>query len=108
MSSINIHTAVATKTNQKHLPLPWYNKKQWLAMKAFCIDADAFCDNYTEWRKAADKVIVEVTNRGFDVKLLPIHLKTFQGWCSYHRMQPNKNARKLFIEYLLEREKQER
>ena len=108
MSSSNDNTAISQKIGQKNLPLPWYNKKQWLAMKAFCIDTEAFCDSYSEWQKAADKIIVEVTNRGFDVKLLPIYLKTFQGWCSYHRMQPNKNARKLFIDYLLEREKEDR
>ena len=85
--------------------VPWYTEMQWLDMKALCTDPENFFESYGEWRREADKAIVEITNRGLHVKRLFIYVDTFKGWCTYHRLQTNKLARKKFISYLLNRER---
>ena len=85
--------------------LPWYTKSQWLATKSYCMDPESFFNSYADWRREADKAIVEISNRGLEVKLLPIYIETFKGWCNYHHMQPNKTARRRFTNYLLKRER---
>lgn len=99
------NTLEAQHNKELQVGVPWYTEMQWLEMKALCSDTDNFFDSYQEWRREADKAIVEITNRGLYVKRLFIYVETFKGWCSYHRLQTNKKARKKFISYLLNRER---
>jgi len=95
----------AEHNKELQVGVPWYSEMQWLEMKALCTDQENFYETYGEWRREADKAIVEISNRGLHVKRLFIYVETFKGWCSYHRLQANKNARKKFINYLLNRER---
>tara|TARA_R110002096_G_scaffold176819_4_gene353245 strand:- start:987 stop:1310 length:324 start_codon:yes stop_codon:yes gene_type:complete len=97
--------AIDAGNNKLVVGLPWYTKRQWLATKSYCSDPKTFFNSFNEWRSEADKAIIEISNRGLDVKLLPIYIETFSGWCAYHHMQPNKSARRKFTNYLMKRER---
>lgn len=84
--------------------LPWYSEEEWLATREYCSDHDSFFDSYDQWKREAERAVVVISNMGYEVKLLPIYLETFKGWCNFHRIQPNKHARKRFTNYLLKRD----
>ena len=84
--------------------LPWYSEDEWLSTKQYCSDPESFFDDYKQWKREAERAVVVISNMGYDVKLLPIYHETFKGWCTFHRIQPNKRARRRFTNYLLKRD----
>ena len=100
-----LEAAKSRNSSQKTvIGLPWYSEEEWRHMQQYCSDPESFYDNYGQWKREAERAVVTISNLGYVVKMLPIFHETFKGWCAFHRMRPNKLARKRFTSYLLKRE----
>ncbi len=83
--------------------IPWYSERSWKKMKEISTDQDNFHDSYQLWLAHADKSVVILTNRNKPFERLNIDPISYSWWCENQAIKRDKQSRRAYIQYLLEK-----
>ena len=81
---------------QPVLAVAWYSEEEWPAWRGSVTDPDKFEDDYSEWKRTAEKTIKELEKQGASVRRAPIRLHSFLRWCAENKRTADASARAAF------------
>ncbi|HKJ30895.1 MAG TPA: hypothetical protein VKA34_03665 [Balneolales bacterium] len=77
--------------------LLWWKPEQWERAKEICIDGDDFEPDYQEWKKMAERKLIELHQQGINIVKVEIDLDEFINWCNENGKSTDGNARTEFV-----------
>lgn len=76
--------------------MAWYEREDWLALKALFTDSDKLHASYDDWLAAAELGFKHMTDRGQLIIKVPISPEVFAKWCKEKGLEPNAHARSMY------------
>jgi hypothetical protein len=73
--------------------LAWYRPEQWHRLLEVSEDSDNMESEFEEWRKSAEKAIVNFTAAGVQVRKVDIDVEELVEWCRDNGLPVNIKAR---------------
>jgi len=79
------------------LGVAWYSEDEWPAWRSSVADPDRFEEDYSDWKRTAEKTIEEFERQGTSVRKVPIRLHSFLRWCAERNRTADAGARAAFV-----------
>ncbi|WP_119388744.1 hypothetical protein [Taklimakanibacter lacteus] len=76
--------------------IPWFKRKDWVALKAIFADAHALHDTYEEWRSSVRKVEHRMREEGHLIERIDLEPESFVQWCALRGLRTDAKARASF------------
>jgi hypothetical protein len=83
--------------------LPWYNRKDFAALRSWFTDGEKFHKTYDEWLRAAEMRESQLRANGHRVVRALIEPEPFNRWCANQGVVPDSNARSKYADEYADR-----
>lgn len=85
-----------------NIAIAWYQKDEWIKMKALSADPDALDDDYESWKKKANALIVTLRESGVIARKVNVQADKLLQWCQQRGRPLDGEARSGYAAFLLE------
>jgi hypothetical protein len=83
------------------VPLAWYDRESYDAIKAIMTDGRAFASTYEEWEGYATKVEAFFVAKGVATVRVRVDPREFARWCAARGQRPDAKGRLAFGEWFV-------
>ena len=81
--------------------LAWYRENEWQDLRSFCEDRDNLEEGYHEWKRGAEKALLDLRGKGVMAETVDFDLTQFKAWCQLQHKRPNGASRTEFITLIM-------